>query len=264
MNNDFKPFVYQPANPSYQYSNSYIPVSSYHNGVISWDRQPPPLPPQTPHQPFNNKILNKIQKFSGDFNNNSIGGGGDQYPKFLVKLKFAEQEFEGEGLTPQAAKHNAAQKALAHFSQIENYNQAKQLVEQKKKQDEESKAATAAAMLVKTDSSKEKPENEDVKKQDTSEVTDNVVKAIESSADQVADNISSSESKQPSIKILARKPTTASTVKAVELKASQSSTMPKDKATEKANAQGVSEINVLNYCVNILKKIVKYEVTFCY
>ena len=46
---------------------------------------------------------------------------------FYVKLKFAEGEFSGEGNTLQLAKHDAASKALAHFSEADNFLKAKAL-----------------------------------------------------------------------------------------------------------------------------------------
>ena len=46
---------------------------------------------------------------------------------FHVKLKFADTEFTGEGITLQLAKHDAASKALYFYSNAENFLKAKAL-----------------------------------------------------------------------------------------------------------------------------------------
>ena len=48
---------------------------------------------------------------------------------YKVKLTFVDEEFEGEGVTLQLAKHNAASKALEYFSKSENYLRAKLIAE---------------------------------------------------------------------------------------------------------------------------------------
>ena len=45
--------------------------------------------------------------------------------QFFVKLKFADVEFSGKGITLQLAKHDAASKALNYFSNAENFLNAK-------------------------------------------------------------------------------------------------------------------------------------------
>lgn len=48
---------------------------------------------------------------------------------YHVKLTFAGEEFAGEGPTLQMAKHNAATRALEHFSNTDNFLKAKSLAE---------------------------------------------------------------------------------------------------------------------------------------
>jgi hypothetical protein len=110
--NDYKPFVYQPASFA---SNNHFMSMPNKDCRPAWNNRDSGFN-KTPRPGFYNFGNNPRQGYSS-------------WQKCTVKLKFAGQEFEGEGATVQAARHNAAAKALEHFSQIENFNKAKQMAE---------------------------------------------------------------------------------------------------------------------------------------
>lgn len=84
---------------------------------------------------FNNRY-NKSHRFTADptllhnyssypyFNYQPV-----QQPVYNVKLTFAGEDFDGTGATLQLAKHNAASRALEHFSNTDNFLKAKSLAE---------------------------------------------------------------------------------------------------------------------------------------
>merc|ERR1719348_2301578 len=81
-------------------------------------------------QGYNNSFMGSGRSGSGSMNNSnnggqysssqrSSGGGGGGYPPmFCVQLRVGGMEFMGEGQTAQAAKHNAAGKALKMLKDI--------------------------------------------------------------------------------------------------------------------------------------------------
>lgn len=84
---------------------------------------------------FNNRY-NKSHRFTADptllhnyssypyFNYQPV-----HQPVYNVKLTFAGEDFDGTGATLQLAKHNAASRALEHFSNTDNFLKAKSLAE---------------------------------------------------------------------------------------------------------------------------------------
>lgn len=77
------------------------------------------------YRPFGyraNPVDNSEPQFRPSYYSNKLM---HQSQRFSVKLTFAGEEFEGEGITVQAARHNAAEQALSYFSQSEHFNKAK-------------------------------------------------------------------------------------------------------------------------------------------
>lgn len=104
MNNEYKPFRYQPAqiysNGNAKPENSNTNEQSFHHFNEM----------RRSHQSY--QIAQQIQR-----------------PKQIinVKLMFANKEFKGQGITLQLAKHDAADKALEYFTDPEKFLAAKSL-----------------------------------------------------------------------------------------------------------------------------------------
>jgi hypothetical protein len=173
--NDYKPFVYQPA-------SNFASANHYNASMANNSKHHHDFRPLWNHP---NAGFNRIQRpgFPNYTNNNNNAWQGFAPPqKCTVKLKFADQEFEGEGVTVQAARHNAAAKALEHFSQIENFNKAKQLAEAAKE------AKEAALSKSTTESSSTK--------------TDAVVSSSSQSNDSTTDELASKKEEPTGERIL--------------------------------------------------------------
>lgn len=107
------------------------------NILTQQNSQQPQITNYWPKQPNNYFRLNDRQGMmtkNGRYNNRLSNNRNSriydsQRQIYKVKLTFAEKDFEGEGSTLQLAKHNAANKALEHFSSPENFLKAKTFAE---------------------------------------------------------------------------------------------------------------------------------------
>ncbi len=125
MKNDYEPFKYpQDDIVTNKDANENVKTASFNPSQIKVLVNP------------NKEILNSNSRYnsSNNYSNNNYKGitrikkKTDSLKQFFyVKLKFAETEFNGEGITLQLAKHDAASKALTHYSNAENFLKAKAL-----------------------------------------------------------------------------------------------------------------------------------------
>ena len=128
MKNDYEPFKYpqdvvSSANLSIQEANEPSKSATFNPSQIKVLVNP------NKDTFANNTKYNQSNNYNNNYKGLSrIKKRTDNLKQFFyVKLKFAEIEFTGEGVTLQLAKHDAASKALTYYSNAENFLKAKAL-----------------------------------------------------------------------------------------------------------------------------------------